>query len=82
METNLEQISWLLILGLMIFVVDFVACVYMCVRGGGRGGGLHRCMQMYVEVRQESDVWYPSPSLLTLFTEVGSLTEPSAHRHG
>lgn len=82
METNPAQIFWLLILGLMIFVVDFLACVYMCVCacmcmvGWGR-----RCVQMHVKVRQDLDVWSPFQSLLTLFTEVGSLTDPRAHRH-
>lgn len=36
---------------------------------------------MHVKVRQDLDVCSPFQSLLTLFTEVGSLTDLRAHRH-
>lgn len=36
---------------------------------------------MRVKVRQDLDVWHSFQSLLTLFTGVGSLTDPRAHRH-
>lgn len=61
--------------GVVDFVVDFVACVYTCVHGGGAQLCADACGG-----RIEFDVWYLSPSLLTLFTEVRSLSEPTAHK--